>query len=226
MKFSFIEAFDIPDAWVQVIEEIYNNGEEFRVERGSETTLTKKTCLALRITNPETRPLRHDLAPFDDKFIESYALRYLFLCDKQPGETYTYGERMRYPEDQIQKVINRYKECKGDRQNTIVLRLPQDIDNPEPPCLTVLDTEISNNKLNFILYWRSWDAYGGFPANLSGLQLLKEYMAEEIGVEPGETIAFAKNIHIYERTFELAEKLIKTKTERRKININREADLK
>ncbi|RLI85451.1 MAG: hypothetical protein DRO76_05470 [Candidatus Altiarchaeales archaeon] len=70
-----------------------------------------------------------------------------------------------------------------------------------PPCLTILDTEILDNRLHFIVYFRSRDAYGGFPANVAGLQLLKEYMANEVGVEPGKTIVFAKDIHLYERQF-------------------------
>lgn len=218
MNFSHIEAFSIPDAWIQVIEDIYRQGDDFPVERGSETTLTKKLSVAVNITNPEERPLKHDMAPFGDTYIESYTLQYLYLCDKQPGEEYTYGQRMRTPVDQIQHVIDKYKQYRGDRQNTIVLRVPADINNNDPPCLTVLDTEISENKLHFFTYWRSWDAFGGFPVNLAGLQLLKEFMAEEIGVEPGHTVAFSKNLHIYERDFKNAENLIKA-TPRSKVKM-------
>jgi len=42
MKFSVVEAFNIPDAWVQVVAEIYNNGEEFWVDRGSEVIGSKR----------------------------------------------------------------------------------------------------------------------------------------------------------------------------------------
>jgi len=31
MKFFSVRAFDIPDAWIQVVEKIYNEGDEFRV---------------------------------------------------------------------------------------------------------------------------------------------------------------------------------------------------
>jgi thymidylate synthase len=37
------------------------------------------------------------------------------------------------------------------------------------------------------------------------LQILKEHMAEEIGVDPGETIATSKGLHIYRYVWELAE---------------------
>jgi len=214
MKYISLTAFDIPDAWLQIVEKILEEGDEFKVGRGSEITTTKKISLGLEITNPETRPLGHKDAPFTMKYVEQYALEYLFIGDKHEGEEYTYGERLRHPIDQIEKVIEKYKECPEDRQNTMVIRRPEDLNTLDPPCLTVLDTEILNNKLHFLVYFRSWDAYGGFPANIAGLQLLKEYMAEEIGVEPGKTISFSKNIHLYERQFKLAEQLVYGKTDR------------
>ena len=59
-------------------------------------------------------------------------------------------------------------------------------------------------KLHFILYFRSWDLWGGFPSNLGGLQLVKQYMAEEIGVEDGEIIAASKGLHLYDYAWDLA----------------------
>ncbi len=210
MKYFSIEAFDIPDAWLQVVEKIFNEGDDFQVEYGSEITLTKKIELALEIKHPENQPLIHERAPYSMKYIEQYALEYLFVGEKHEGEEYTYGERLRNPVDQIQKITERYKKHKGDRQNTMVIRHPEDMDIEYPPCLTVLDTEILDDKLHFTVYFRSWDAYGGFPVNVAGLQLLKEDMADEIGVESGKTIAFAKNIHLYERQFKFVEDLLNT----------------
>ena len=97
MKFAHIKAFDIPDAWVQVVEKIYDEGDVFEVEYGSEKTLTKKISLALDIERPENRPLVHKDSPFAMKYIEKYALEYLFVGEKHEGEEYTYGERLRKP---------------------------------------------------------------------------------------------------------------------------------
>jgi thymidylate synthase len=36
------------------------------------------------------------------------------------------------------------------------------------------------------------------------MQLLKEYVASEIGVEDGELIALSKGLHLYDYTWELA----------------------
>ena len=53
-------------------------------------------------------------------------------------------------------------------------------------------------------YFRSWDLFGGFPANLAAIELMKQYCAEQIGVENGEIIASSKGLHIYSYVFELA----------------------
>lgn len=56
-----------------------------------------------------------------------------------------------------------------------------------------------------ILVHNSWDLWGGFPANLAAIELMKQYCAEQIGVENGEIIATSKGLHIYDYVFELAE---------------------
>jgi thymidylate synthase len=80
----------------------------------------------------------------------------------------------------------------------------QSISLPDPPCLRAIDTRIRDGKLNFVVYFRSWDLWAGFPANLAALQLLKEYMSSEIGVGDGEIIALSKGLHLYQYAWELA----------------------
>jgi thymidylate synthase len=82
--------------------------------------------------------------------------------------------------------------------------MPSDIKLVDPPCLRIIDTRVRYGKLHFILYFRSWDLWGGFPSNLGGLQLVKQYMAEEIGVDDGEIIAVSKGLHLYDYAWDLA----------------------
>ena len=74
----------------------------------------------------------------------------------------------------------------------------------DPPCLRGIDTRIKDNRLHFVVYFRSWDLWAGFPSNLAAIQLLKEYMASEIGVADGELIGVSKGLHLYEYSWELA----------------------
>ena len=106
---------------------------------------------------------------------------------------------------QIELLIWTYKN-KGYRNNQMVLQVaqPNDMLLKDPPCLRHIDTRIQDGKLHFYPYFRSWDLWGGLPANLGGIQLLKEYVASEIGVEDGEIIASSKGLHIYDYSFDLA----------------------
>ena len=107
--------------------------------------------------------------------------------------------------NQIELLIWTYKN-KGYRNNQMVLQVahPTDMLLQDPPCLRHIDTRIQDGKLHFYPYFRSWDLWGGFPANLGGIQLLKEYVAAEIGVEDGEIVATSKGLHIYDYSFDLA----------------------
>jgi thymidylate synthase len=166
----------------------------------------------------------------------NYFMEYLWFGEKKPDETYTYSSRLRSPVDQIDEAIKRYVDELFDRQVTMVVRIPEDIHKKirdkqhEPPCLTILDTEIGRdpecNKLRFVLtgYWRSWDAYAALPANLAGLQLFSETFVKELNTKgrekhrarweevcTGKMIMHSKNCHIYQRQFPLVEELLKAK---------------
>ena len=221
MKYATVKAFDIPGAWYRTLEEIWLNGEDFGVGYGSEVTMTRKLNLSIRITNPESRPLVADKAPCDMKYINSYALQYLWAGVKEEGETYTYASRLREPVDQIQQVIERYVEEPRDRQLTMVIRQPQDIKKTlagmkhEPPCLTVMDTELLDGKMHLTCYFRSWDAFAGLPANVAGIQVFNEALVSELNSRAGtdyttgELVFHSKNCHIYSRLYDLVEELIK-----------------
>jgi len=59
--------------------------------------------------------------------------------------------------------------------------------------------------LHFYIYFRSWDLWNGFPANLAVISILQEYMALEIGVDPGEFICTSKGLHFYDHALDVAQ---------------------
>ena len=107
--------------------------------------------------------------------------------------------------NQIEWVIQTYKQF-GERNNQMVLQVahPTDLTLLDPPCLRSIDTRIQDGALHFVVYFRSWDLWGGLPANLAGIQNLKEYMAAEIGVADGEMIVESKGLHLYGYAEDLA----------------------
>ena len=107
--------------------------------------------------------------------------------------------------------------------------LPEDIKKSlgdykkhEPPCLSLIDTEILDNKLNLTCYFRSWDAYAGLPANIAGIQLFNEALVSEINrrgnlnLKTGKLIFHSKNCHIYERQYDWVEEKVKPGEDKRR----------
>ena len=256
MKIHKIEARDLPDLWFQAVHDILNHGQRFTIDRGSyagQTRLEYDYFIG-HVKFPGTQPLIPDIPPscgipnpVEEAYIyggEGYDrsyIEYLMTGHKEPGESYTYGERLtkapitgdklawweqnkneiidkrdvdgkmifeengRLFLNQIEWIIRTYKQF-GERNNQMVLQVahPSDITLVDPPCLRSIDTRVQGGKLHFFVYFRSWDLWGGLPANLAGIQNLKEYMANEIGVEDGEMIVESKGLHLYGYAEDLA----------------------
>ncbi len=210
MELEFIEARDLPDAWFQCVYRILERGRTYTIDRGSYKGQKRLEFdyVTVHIKYPGTRPLLPDIPPalgipnpVADDYLDQY-LPYLMTSAKKEGEEYTYGE---YLEPQISEVIRIYREDGyGTNQAYMTIGDPETIHLSDPPCLRGIDTRIKEDKLHFALYFRSWDLWNGFPANLGAIQLLKEYMADSIGVGDGEMIAASKGLHLYDYIWELA----------------------
>ena len=208
MKTSVIEARDLSEAWFLCLGKTLTEGYEYKIDRGSYAGQHRKELdfVVVHIRNPGTKPLIPDVPqgvppPTSMEYVESY-LPYLMTAHRAEGEQYTYGQ---YLEKQIPEVIKMYKED-GYNTNQAFMAVgdSQSIKLSDPPCLRMIDTRIRDNRLNFIVYFRSWDLWAGFPSNLAAIQLLKEYMSSEIGVADGELIAVSKGLHLYEYCWDLA----------------------
>ncbi len=208
MKISTIEARDLSEAWFLCLRQTLAEGYEYKIERGSYAGQHRRELdlAVVKVLNPGTRPLTPDVppgvpAPTTMEYVESY-LPYLMTAHRAEGEQYTYGQ---YLEKQIGEVIRMYKEDGYDtNQAFMAVGDSQSIFLADPPCLRGIDTRIRYGKLHFVAYFRSWDLWAGFPSNLAAIQLLKEYMASEIGVADGELVALSKGLHLYEYAWELA----------------------
>ena len=110
--------------------------------------------------------------------------------------------------NQMDCMIWTYKN-KGHRNNQMIIQVgePTDMMLKDPPCLRHIDTRIQDGKLHFFPYFRSWDLWGGFPANLAAIEMMKQYCSSEIGVENGEIVASSKGLHLYSYVWEMAEQV-------------------
>lgn len=221
MKIHMIEARDLPDLWFQAVYDVLDKGKRYKIDKGSYEGQTRLEYdyFVGHVKYPGTLPLLPEIPesigipnPVEYEYVfggkgysRSY-IEYLMTAHKEKGESYTYGSRLinvsaddnTFTFDQIEHIIEIYKTC-GYNNNQMVLQIakPSDLLLNDPPCLRSIGCKIQENKLHFIVHFRSWDLWGGMPANLAAIQTLKEYMAGEIGVEDGEMIVESKGLHLY-----------------------------
>jgi thymidylate synthase len=213
MKKTIVEARDLSEAWFVCLQKTLDEGYEYKIDRGSYAGQKRKELelVVVEVKYPGSRPLVPDVPqgvppPSTMEYVESY-LPYLMTGHHKEGEQYTYGQ---YLEKQIAEVIRMYRED-GHNTNQAFMAVGDDksIYLPDPPCLRMIDTRIREEKLHFVVYFRSWDLWAGFPSNLAAIQLLKEYVASEIGVADGELVAMSKGLHLYEYAWELAKAVLR-----------------
>lgn len=223
-----INAKTISDAWFQLIYNIFDHGYKQDIQRGSfeqEQYRLQYPGIAVFIEHPEIDivpviPAHLGIpAPTSMEYIEDYFANYLMNPELSENETYRYASRIqaRMPKGgtQLDRVIEILKETPLTNQAVIEVGTPEDLDTCygkdgklDPPCLRLLDFKVIPDGNHLLLtvtaYFRSWDLWAGFPTNLGGIELLKQYISEETKLSNGPIYAYSAGAHIYKYQEEIA----------------------
>ena len=207
----FIRAASISEAWQRGLSLIWRQGAEITDQRGTRI----KEILSLQMVVED--PYR-DMIPtgysWNEERLEEYARQ--LLSGDNPGFEYTYGERLRawalpdgVPLDQIEQAISRLRASSSTRRATAVTWIaPLDSAREEVPCMIVDDFKLRDGRLNLSIFFRSHDFAGAYPANLYGLARLLQYVAGEVGAEPGSISTTSASAHIYEHDWDWVERML------------------
>lgn len=105
--------------------------------------------------------------------------------------------------DQIQKVIDTCKKNPTSRRNLVVAYNPAQADSMAlPPCHSLFQFYIANNKLSCQLYQRSVDSFLGLPFNIASYSLLVHMIAQVCDLEVGDFVHTSGDLHIYHNHFD------------------------
>jgi thymidylate synthase len=100
--------------------------------------------------------------------------------------------------DQISNVINEIKHNPNSRRLIVSAWNVAYVDKMAlPPCHTLFQFYVSNNKLSLQLYQRSADVFLGVPFNIASYSLLLLMVAQVCNLEPGEFIHTIGDAHLY-----------------------------
>jgi thymidylate synthase len=191
-------------------------------------------CPGGRPLIPEIPPLLNIPPPVESmEYVDDYFANYLMGTELKENETYIYGtwlapgvarviEQLKGSPGNNQAAISigGWAPCEdwdgGGSWRGVEgapVQMSVDTDNyidpgtgeRDPACLRQVDFRLDQDGvLHMIVYFRSWDLWGGFPANLAGLQLVKEYVAQAIGARDGKIIASSKGLHLYDHAIDVA----------------------
>jgi len=217
----FLTAKTIPDAWFQLIYNLFDNAYAQKIQKGSfenEQRRLQYPGIAVYIEHPyydmvPTIPPNSGIpAPTTKEYIEDYFVNYLMNPELAENETYRYSSRIHHPMPkggtQFERVIEILRETPLTNQAVIEIATPLDLDiccgkdgKLDPPCLRLLDFKVipvdDELMLTVSAYFRSWDLWAGFPTNLGGIELLKQFVASETSLKSGPIYAYSAGAHIY-----------------------------
>lgn len=108
--------------------------------------------------------------------------------------------------DQLQDVIETIKKNPDSRRLIVSAWNPEDVPSMAlPPCHTMFQFYVADNKLSCQLYQRSGDIFLGIPFNIASYSLLTHLIAKECGLEVGEFIHTIGDAHLYTNHLEQVE---------------------
>ena len=201
LKTATVTARSIDEAHFQLIRLLFQTGWVYVNARGS--FIGHKRLEYDHVTIHITHP-HEDIVPnlpqgvppvTTSEDIANYAAKYLLKGEPEPNEIYTYGE---FIVQQLDAIVEMLRATPDTNQAVFAIGNEDSITQEHPPCLRLIDCRVKDGKLHFIIYFRSWDLWGGLPENLGGIQLLQAYVAELVGVKTGEFIAQSKGLHLYD----------------------------
>lgn len=224
-------------AYAALVGDVYTNPDYESAPRGLK--IKEKLGISFMIENPRDRLLFIPARNFSISYMVAELIWYLSANDKTDWISYyapfwasisddgktansAYGARIFKPHKYFQRhgddftsqwdyVKKELTEDKDSRRAVIHIRMPHDsfLAKKDVPCTLTLQFFIRENKLHLITSMRSSDLILGIAYDVPAFTFMQELLANQLNVKLGTYTHVSNSLHIYERHFEMAEKIIK-----------------
>ena len=109
--------------------------------------------------------------------------------------------------DQIAKLVDSLKNNPDSRRHIVSAWNVSHVDQMKlPPCHSLFQFYVANNRLSCQLYQRSADLFLGVPFNIASYAILTHMLAQVCGYEVGDFVHTFGDVHIYTNHMEQCEK--------------------
>ena len=222
MKAVLIEADTISSAWSRLIYEIYKNGEDHKPDYSTGTRRLHATVVINDVNVDQVNsfvPFGENLIKkYKEELTEEYADWYVSLPDDDRRKfDYCYAKQLfRYGETAYNTLSENVKNLRvGSRRHVGVLwenevHIPKFEDQP---CWIAYKLELLNETdVRLYILYRSWDAFGGFPANLPAIVegFKKVFRENDMPYRIESLMATGWDTHIHEADLQAVENIFKT----------------
>jgi thymidylate synthase len=204
----FIKENSIVNAWKKTVSELYHHSPETQGEK------FRDDVVVLEIKN--TKPSQYYDARFPLTKENIDVINNFFVTGENEEAvihewTKLYRHRLvRNDYDQIKEVIEYLKKKpQGLRAQMSVWNQEEDLWGGIGPCFQLAWFRVNeNNKLDIHIHMRASDAYGKLLMNINEFIALQNYVAKEIGLEPGLYIQFIDSCHLNNKDKDTIDRLI------------------
>lgn len=148
----------------------------------------------------------------DIEFIDHFSKFWRNISDDGKTANSAYGYIIKYKHgfDQLECVIDELRRNPNSRRAVININTPSmyRMVTRDTQCTMFLHYYIRNNKLCSTVCMRSNDLIKGLTFDIVYFTELQKYVAHRLGLECGPYTHFDTSLHVYERDYDLLEKII------------------
>ena len=203
------------DVWFKLLKTVNKLGKIKKSQYGEDQREAIAITTVISAEDPDN-PEWTDLFPFTKEELLFYYPQ-VITPNYHEGLEYTYGQRMMDHEgiNQIDSIVEQLKKENFTRRAVVCLwDVKKDNNSSKPPCVTLVNALVNDNKLHLTTYMRSNDVYGAWPRNSLALRKLQKIILERVGnnLQLGNLSIVLNSAHFYKRDFNKINEIIeKTK---------------